>query len=720
MDHVVAPVEPSVNSATGNVLISIDQVVHGYREGHRRLSGSIELDELSGGQMAVMSDLLAPLTGTESYLTGYPLKSASKYVLARTWLATEMKRPGCVWTHSLVMSYGALAQLNDPANLLTLLRRPTETTLEQYSNVWSGQVALGNTSPTTLKVFERLRGDPRAEMLLAGIYAPEPDIARRQFLIEADKRKDDESLALALWRQMWPRLRRSFFFATSIAGPVDVIDAELVLLFSSDPGYREPNAHLWQSVPAVASRPGFKLLSRDLPNSEVSSFRRFLWRYASDARDLCSVALPLADIYARLDQPNRGSIGSAAQLLRKHFARPDDCRLIKSDLLLGNISSHYGTTSTIEEFRQVLMEFRNLPNFTDETALAKYVTGLGLSTVEEVSKIIEASMPGDDQTVGSVVLRVLATELPISTIAATECSTEAKVSLARHNRGLIGVRQFWPTVAEERLSILRELAKPIFPRLNTSELLAGLAAQLGAEETEWILSYDPDAIGLILKNLDVYPQIADTVLRVLVQHPDILWEGLRHCGPISQEVLAHLGAIILDTDAKTTLDWPIWSSLTEGDDWNDPLDSHTQLAALLFKAALMAPIQPGARLLRVSFDLLHDRAAAGLLQPTIRTDLNRQLPFIGWFAEWDFCAKLRNAVATYFAHAPLNQPILSILMVSDNPSTLMEILRSLRTQQNGDLFLQELERQAALQSVETYRVEALHAVVRESRSFRWY
>lgn len=718
MDHDLAPVESSGNNATGNVLISIDQVVHGYREGHRRLSGSIELDELSGGQMAVMSDLLAPLTGTESYLTGYPLKSASKYVLARTWLATEMKRPGCVWTHSLVMSYGALAQLNDPANLLTLLRRPTETTLEQFSKVWSGQVAPGNTSQATLKVPEHLRGDPRAEMLLAGIYAPEPDIARRQFLIEADKRKDDESLALALWRQMWPRLRRSFFFATSIAGPVDVIDAELALLFSSDPGYREPNTHLWHSVPAVASRPGFKLLSRDLPSSEVSSFRRFLWRYASDARDLCSVALPLADAYARLDQPNRGSIGRTAQLLRKHFARPDDCRLIKSDLLLGNISGHYGTTSTIEEFRQVLMEFRSLPNFTDETALAQYVAGLELSTIE-VSKIIEVSMPGDDQTVGGAVLRVLATELPMSTIAATECSPDAKVRLARHNLGLIGVRQFWPTVAEERLSILRELAKPTFPRLNTSELLAGLSVQLGAEETKWILSYDPDSIGLVLKSLDVYPQIADTVLRVLVQHPNALREGLQHCGRISREVLGRLGAIIFSTDTEM-IDWPIWASITEGDDWNDPLDDHTHLAALLFKAALKAPIEPGARLLRLSLDLMHDRAAVGLLEQNIRADLNPHLPFIGWFAEWDFCAKLRNAVATYYAHIPLNQAILSILRVSDNGITLTAILRSIRAQPNGELFLQQLEGQAALENVESYRVEALHGIARESGSLRWF
>ena len=43
------------------------------------------------------------------YYTGYPLENGEKYVIAKTWYAYEMKRPGCVWTHSIVLhSYSSM------------------------------------------------------------------------------------------------------------------------------------------------------------------------------------------------------------------------------------------------------------------------------------------------------------------------------------------------------------------------------------------------------------------------------------------------------------------------------------------------------------------------------------------------------------------------------------------------------------------------------------
>lgn len=50
-------------------------------------------------------DLSGPAfrTGFESYLTGYPLKTFGLYCFARTWFALELPRPGCVWTHTLII-----------------------------------------------------------------------------------------------------------------------------------------------------------------------------------------------------------------------------------------------------------------------------------------------------------------------------------------------------------------------------------------------------------------------------------------------------------------------------------------------------------------------------------------------------------------------------------------------------------------------------------------
>jgi len=65
----------------------LNQVLHGYAEGHRQLAGSISLpDELS--RLALrMSDLSGSgvAKGFEDYITGYPLTSINAYALAKTW-----------------------------------------------------------------------------------------------------------------------------------------------------------------------------------------------------------------------------------------------------------------------------------------------------------------------------------------------------------------------------------------------------------------------------------------------------------------------------------------------------------------------------------------------------------------------------------------------------------------------------------------------------------
>ena len=76
--------------------------------------------------MLARSDLSGPLSDDplEPYICGYALPQDPYYVISRTWLAPEMPRPGCVWTHSILLpvaDLGAIAQV-DP--VLNQLRRP--------------------------------------------------------------------------------------------------------------------------------------------------------------------------------------------------------------------------------------------------------------------------------------------------------------------------------------------------------------------------------------------------------------------------------------------------------------------------------------------------------------------------------------------------------------------------------------------------------------------
>jgi hypothetical protein len=58
------------------------------------------------------------------YLTGYPLTESGYYAFARTWPAPEMPRPGCVWTHTILIEFSDIPSLQSAIGLLGLFRRP--------------------------------------------------------------------------------------------------------------------------------------------------------------------------------------------------------------------------------------------------------------------------------------------------------------------------------------------------------------------------------------------------------------------------------------------------------------------------------------------------------------------------------------------------------------------------------------------------------------------
>lgn len=107
--------------------ITLNQTLHGYSNGHHLLASSISLSDMSKRKMDILSDLSGPdiAEGFEDYISGYFLETEQLVVVAKTWYAGEMSRPGCVWTHSILFrldDIGALSQ--DLDDLLAFFVRP--------------------------------------------------------------------------------------------------------------------------------------------------------------------------------------------------------------------------------------------------------------------------------------------------------------------------------------------------------------------------------------------------------------------------------------------------------------------------------------------------------------------------------------------------------------------------------------------------------------------
>src|SRR5258708_23317122 len=93
----------------------LNQTLHGYDGGHTLLASSESLAHVTDSALFVLSDLSGDqiVPGFEEYITGYPLQEMGAYAFAKTWYAPEMERPGCVWTHTLIIRGADLAVIEN-------------------------------------------------------------------------------------------------------------------------------------------------------------------------------------------------------------------------------------------------------------------------------------------------------------------------------------------------------------------------------------------------------------------------------------------------------------------------------------------------------------------------------------------------------------------------------------------------------------------------------
>jgi len=119
-------------------VIQIHQALFGYSNGHHMLSCSRQLSSYSLKILEPLSDLSGSemQVGFEKYITGCPLVEDKCYALSTTWYAPEMKRPGCVWTHTLFIDFSDLDLLPLDNTIDELFTRPSKVNslnIEDYS-----------------------------------------------------------------------------------------------------------------------------------------------------------------------------------------------------------------------------------------------------------------------------------------------------------------------------------------------------------------------------------------------------------------------------------------------------------------------------------------------------------------------------------------------------------------------------------------------------------
>ncbi|WP_369063439.1 hypothetical protein [Burkholderia gladioli] len=624
-------------------LFKFDQVVHGYRDGHRLLTTSVMLDVEAADTMALASDLLTSrsLKPNESYIVAYPLKSGHKYVFACTWPAPEMTRPGCVWTHSLVLDYVTVSKIDDASFILSLFRRPTVASLPTYSaSLTYDAGSFVDQNPVVQ--------DQHAVGAVRRVYGtawPNCDI-----MLDSYDPDTDTHAAFALWSQMPPRLRRSIAFCTEPSASTVTMDAQLTIRFSASITSAIPNTgdDVWLASETVR---GIRLLAKDLTRRNTTALRRFLRRFSVDVSEPLQSIPVLAQVFLLLhDAHAPEDFSEIARLLGKAFTNRRDAQLLKQDLLLGRFFEGESRTLAKRRIAAFLGTLRAIDSqdilitLPDDAQLQDIYMDIAME-IHMLAPVLALHRNPDLIEIVESCVQHAAKLAPLDKLAELTVNDLQAIELVKLRPQLSRLPEFWRENASARSLIVKSIQ---LDAESASCFLEVFRDTLDAADLELLAEQEPDAVVSCVSTLWKKNMIPLEVSRMIVRQLGYL-NGL-------------LGQVIQKTDSFPRAIWEdVGNALVSRHDFNAVDGTHwvrilkvahvtrlehdeNTLAALLFANGMASQSTTARTLLNVSFDVLYVVAWNGHLSGQAQQILNERLPYPTVYWSWDYCKRLSLAL----------------------------------------------------------------------------
>lgn len=234
------------------------------------------------------------------------MPESRRYALFRTWAAPEMPRPGCVWSHVLLLGPKISASIPALSEVLPFFRRPTANDTSSY----------GDPLDISFSQF----AEPASGHLILEIISSYYTVGRAT--LSPDSGDDIENAVLAVWSQQWPRLRSSFSFCTASLN-------ENRRTEQSD--YNVQVAPLDEAT-SISRERWVSYAAADAALNKVTPLRRFLWRYGRDISAPRRQYQMIVDLYLRSDGADVLSSDAAFEVFRA-LPDPSDGAVLKRDIL---------------------------------------------------------------------------------------------------------------------------------------------------------------------------------------------------------------------------------------------------------------------------------------------------------------------------------------------------------------------------------------------------
>jgi hypothetical protein len=676
--------------------INAHQALHGYADGHRLIAGSISVKPRDAKTMLVLSDISGPgaLIDENGYLTGYPLSESGFYAFARTWPAPEMPRPGCVWTHTLLIDFSDLASLAAPGALAGGFRRPASDTRFGYDVPLTLSTASAVPPPLGLLAADWTR------RLLASLYGKPLD----KIVASRPPNVDLEQLALILWAQQWPRLRRAFRFCTfAVADRSNGVGTfDLQLLPSRDRSMRArfPEAVDAEHVVPESSEGWLEYAFADIMSPRLGGLRDFLRQVGGDVSSGREAFAPLCRLYGLigdLEEDPKKAMEAAIALLEGPLAgaqpraalsivactAADHADLLDRDAL-GFVVRH--------------LDLVDLPERSDR------VNVLGRALWSHDPPAVISMLQTDNAR------RLLAegalNAVPISELLTGLQQTSGSLGLALTYRPeLVEHPEFWAMKGARSKEAFNAAQSPITRR---GAALAAMidSGRLDLAEEAIARFSAPIVLSVLTARLD---QLGREALSGELDY--WLQQATFDAAAVAQTLFsgAVKTSITLILIARATFPDAVpndygedpWLTAVRRADGIASEQGKLYLAAYLFARAVGSRSRNQAELAVFEFDLIYAAAARSQLSDEAWGLLDRRLPW-SYFAEWDRCQRLRAGIVTLFVDRDLSP--LMFGQVTRDSALFLELAEIAGTTRRGRRYLRKVRE--ALREHDTNRYAA--------------
>jgi hypothetical protein len=635
--------------------IDIEQTLHGYSDGHRLLASSTEISKEAHRTILVLSDMSGPSMqdGFEEYVTGYPLANLEGYAFSKTWFAPEMSRPGCVWTHTLILSNKTLSLLEDLRILLPLFRRPkSQLDFTDYTESIKYE-QLGNTVE-----LSRNACHPLTSAILSELYGYENDnpvaLTSKEPLIL-------ENTLIAIWSQQWPKLRQQFSFCSG-AMSVRLLNGkpfsfQIIPLSQRRQFERDlKDLRFVENKLTTEHQEGWiNSLLEDIPKTTSTPLREFLKCFGGNTRNLLS---KLTIFY---DQSHAipASKTKARDLINSFYHLFPDANESFPELVHCILGRHLGICESkilgISEYEMLfgLATYNDgnilNPSYVDANARAvQFFIDDKPKAITLMSHIIENKIT----PIGQVMLNSFAST--ISTKDLRDISDKHRgllFALASVAPVLTANSEIWKMGHSEQLTLLETISIDKLSDLETSALITALIeAGASSISDELFSKFDFRLIESLLAFIDKHgslPGDTNEWSNIMRNKPGLIIKWLKNHSLNSPKTFTFI-AISLDPSGEVASqdNVALWARLLNH--FKDDICGQDAIALsyFLMPIALDNFGQDANYLATYAFPYVHDALSKNQLNWRTWKLIEPLLPELPWhwFRSWDKCERLRMAM----------------------------------------------------------------------------